>query len=841
MKHFIAFIICVLAAVLHTAQAKIEAVWSSDYALPGEEVVLVIQRIHDNNNTPTSIIRVSDLKLKNAGLARHSNFQNHHFTEPVYDADNKVIGRVEGVLKHIEVSRTGIVECADIEVTLSNGQKEIVPVPALPVYSSGELKPVTVREAGVPEFTFYTIWRHNQPEKCYVGQSIHASVKILVPTNYLSNNLPKTISKLVTAGDFHSPIQGGSNDILKQKWPLRNRKIKIRNQEWYVLDLEGDFILKSSDNAQDQYQVFTILPCEFTFDTTHTDSKGFTVNSKGKQRIELNLPALTFEKPLPLPPNPPADFCGQTGKFKLSASTDAKELAINEPITVQVTVKGNGMLEKVTCPTLRDARNWQLTSPSQQIITSPDGEPVAVVFTVNLRPTAEVSGIPAFSMSYFNADEGDYATAVSQPIGLPWKETETSGSGQVVAPNTPPPAGKVPVEELADIYHFMPDATENGNGAGITLPRSIWYLLYLPGLGIILWMLGKKAYSAWAENSGNRNKNKELNRIANEEEPAAFLKGIGAFIEKNIPTAATNEELQAILRKRDTEVFRPDASTYLSKEEKTTMLKTVRKALSCIITTMVLLCTFTQVCPAEDMAMKYYHRGQYSKALKILEEEQQAGTDTRDRGELLYNIGNCKYRLNKPGEAALYYARALQETPDLAEAKANLAFIQRKEGAILPQMKGADKVFTYLSYPQLWLCTVVCTAILLLSIALKLLLKGKLRRTVNATLGVSLLLSILCLVDYIYYSTRSIPDLTATPPHDLAYITQSTVARTAAIDTAEKVIDLPASTPVRVIATRGNQCYVETFTGVRGWIASDTAATLTPAPAESQPLLIRFK
>lgn len=841
MRHFIAFSIFILAAVLHTAQAKIEAVWSSDYALPGEEVVLVIQRIHDTINNPTSIIRVSDLKLKNAKLVKQSGFQNHHFTESVYDDSKKVIGRVEGMLKHIEVSRAGKVECADIEVTLSNGQKEIVQVPALPVCASNELKPITVKEDGVPEFTCYAIWKHNQQKKCYVGQAVHASLKILVPTNYLSHNLPKNISKLVTAGDFHSPIQGGSNDILKQKWPLRNRKVVIRNQEWYVLDLEGDFILKSSDDAQERYQILTILPCEFMFDTTHINNKGFSVNSKSKQRIELQLPALNLESPQPLPPNPPADFCGLAGKFNISTTSDAKELAINETITVQVTVKGTGMLENVTCPTLRDARDWKQSTPTQQIIKSPDGEPVAVVFSVSMRPIAEVSGIPAFSMSYLNTDDGDYATAVSQPISLPWKETETTGSGQVVAPNTPPPAGKVPVEELADIYHFMPDATEGGNEAGITLPRSIWYLLYLPGVGIILWMIGKNVYAAWAKNSGNRNKNKELNRISNEDDPAAFLKGIGAFIEKNIPTAASNDELRAILRKRDTEVFRPDATPHLTKEEKTTMLKTVRKVLSCIITAMVLLCSITQICTAEDLAMKHYNHGQYHKALKILEEEQLAGTNTRDRGELLYNIGNCKYRLNQPGEAALYYARALQETPDLAEAKANLAFIQRKEGAILPQMKGADKVFTYLSYPQLWLCTVIFTAILLLSIALRLLLKGKLRRTINATLSVSLLLSILCLVDYIYYSTRAIPDLTATPPHDLAYITRATVARTAAVDTAEKVIDLPASTPVRIIATRGNQRYVETFTGVRGWIASDAATTLATSPGNAQPLLIRFK
>lgn len=843
MRSLFTFIIFLVVAIINTAQAKLEAIWSSDFALPGEDVVLIVQQITENS-TPTRIIRISNLKFKNpgkAGLVRNSDFQNHRFKETTYDANDKPNGRVEGQFFHVEVSGSGVIECEDLEVALSNGQTEIVKVPPLPVYSTGDLVKLSFKEADIPEFTYYAMWKHNQPERCYEGQAIHASLKILVPRNFVSSDLPTTKSQHIRVGTFQSQVHGKTNDVLKNIWPMRNRTLKVKSDIWQVLDLEGDFILESADKQNDNsYKAVMSLPCSFLIDRQKSTKSG-TFTQKEKRNINLKLPVISFNTPFPLPPDPPADFCGLTGKFTVNTTTTATELAINEPINIEITVKGTGVLELMPSPTLRDARNWKIESSSKQIIKSVADETTAVVFTVTMYPIAEVGGIPAFSLSYFDAESGGYETAVSQPIGLSWRETETTGSGQVIAPNAPPPAGTVPAEELTDIYHFMPDATEGGNGAGITLPRGVWYLLYLPGLGIIFWLMGKSAYRVLKIKTRNRHKNKELNRLAAEEDASSFLKGIGTFIESNIATATDNAALKAILNKRDTEVFRPDAAPRLTKEERTAMLKTVRKALTGIITALVMLCTLAQVCPAEDQAMKYYNRGQYSKALKLLEQEQQTGSDTRDRGELLYNIGNCKYRLNKPGEAALYYARALQETPDLAEAKANLDFIQRKEGAILPQLRGADKVFTYLSYPQLWVSTIVCTAILLLCIALKLLLKGKLKHTLNTTLSISLLLSILCFADHVYYSTRTIPDLTATPPQDMAYVTTSTTARTAAIDTAEKVIDLPASTPVRILVTRGNQRYVETFTGIRGWVATDTVSALEPGQDNKQSIIIRFK
>lgn len=850
MRKLLAIITGFAALLTSVANAEIKAVWSTDFALPGEKAVLVIQQEHKSPNSATRMQQVTPGKLTNGRF-----LQNHeYFEESLQNITGNPNGRIEVFMRLVEVGGSGKVECEDIEVTLSDGRTEKVSVPDLPVYTTAKVEWRTIEgnagstgEDGNPS-SFGTMWI-TSPEEYYDGQPVHASLKLLLPSNFNRfEQKPQVVSKGVQAEDFRYPLGSVLSQFVQHMYPKRQNTARARGQEWIVMDLEVNLIPQDTGNNEEgNYDVYVNIPSLFQIQETRQENTGnFFFSSSTIRSVSktLKLPKLKLPTPRPLPPNPPADFSDLVGNYSIETSTDAQDLAMNEMIDVQITVKGTGSLEQLTCPQLQEAENWKLMPATRKVIYSVTGDPEAVVFSQLMRPIVEVSGVPAFSFSYFDDKSEEYKTAESKPIGLPWKATDAAGTGQVTTATAAPPAGTVPVAELTDIYQFMPDEGAGGNGPAATYPRALWYLLYLPGFGILLWMLGRYGYNKWQTNTAVRQRNKALNALASQQDTVLFLKSIGAFIESNIPASAHTPELQNILDKRDAEVFRPDAHPMLGTEERNRMLKTVRKALSGIAAMLIMLLSLTQLCyAAGDTAMQYYEDGQYSKALETLNAELENYTNgsTRDRADLLYNIGNCQYRLNEPGVAALYYARALQENPGMAEAEANLAFIQRKEGAVLPQKKGADEVFTYLSYQELWLATVICTAVLLLSIALSLLLKEKLKLTLRTVTGISLFLSLLCGADYIYYNTRTVTDLTATPPANLAYVTKATTARSAALDTAASVIDLPASTPVRLIATRGNHRYVETFTGERGWIPADTATALDPEGKTDTPLIIRFK
>ena len=74
-------------------------------------------------------------------------------------------------------------------------------------------------------------------------------------------------------------------------------------------------------------------------------------------------------------------------------------------------------------------------------------------------------------------------------------------------------------------------------------------------------------------------------------------------------------------------------------------------------------------------AEKAYSADKYSEALALYE---QAATNEGTSSALMYNIGNCHYRLGHPGKAILYYERALNIDPTNADARSNMEFVKSK-------------------------------------------------------------------------------------------------------------------------------------------------------------------
>ena len=76
-----------------------------------------------------------------------------------------------------------------------------------------------------------------------------------------------------------------------------------------------------------------------------------------------------------------------------------------------------------------------------------------------------------------------------------------------------------------------------------------------------------------------------------------------------------------------------------------------------------------------EQAAEAYNKDDFNKALELyLQAAQQEGTSS----ELFYNIGNTYYRLDKRGEAILYYERALLLDPSNGDARNNLDYVRSK-------------------------------------------------------------------------------------------------------------------------------------------------------------------
>ena len=144
----------------------------------------------------------------------------------------------------------------------------------------------------------------------------------------------------------------------------------------------------------------------------------------------------------PLPPNPPEGFTGAVGRVEISASVDAAEGKVNEPLQLTVNISGEGNIEALPDPDWPEFAGWRvIESP-----VSSDSRVVAGrvtgsrIYTITLVP--ERAGdltIPEIPYPHFDPDLEQYVQAVTNPISVSISEADGS-----------PAVAQLPAVEAAD-------------------------------------------------------------------------------------------------------------------------------------------------------------------------------------------------------------------------------------------------------------------------------------------------------------------------------------------------------------------------------------------------------
>ncbi len=817
-RYFIAaltFLASLLSLAGGQAGADVVPVWSTDLAVPGEKVVLYLIDADDRKD--------DSIYLSTRPQVPHASVRLLQASTGINPLDpQRSIVYIAPIL--ITPDKPGTLEVGTLEVNYRSGKAVKVDVPPLPVASTANItwydKP----------FPYGALW-YTDTKDGYVNQPVRANLKLFLPRGTKLPFLP-TLNPMGVKVPWFQPTPQGLVSVLQREL-IPQPEAFARGERWSTADFSGEFV-PTREGQQGVAAVIGLM-------VQHSQHRnGIYVQQMVQQTVEL--PTLTLSA-LPLPPGAPADFANIAGQYSISATTKAPDLAMHEAVEVEITLRGTGNFANIECPSPVDATDWKLMPATRKPLINASGQVDGMVFSQLMRPTAEVSGIPAFSLCYFDPQAMEYRRAETRPIPLPWRMTEEAGSGlQTLAPAEPPPAGEVPVEEMRDIYGFVLPP----GGTVLEVPRWLWYLLYLPALLILLAMGAGSLRRYLAAGAAGRARERELSRVAAEHSGLEFLKALGGFIESHIPPAEQTPELQSILARRDEEAFRPEAELSLGAEERRHMLRLVRRALARMAATAALLLLALAPPAWADGdkstladAERAYQAAQFSEARALLQNAQ--ASHAQEAAHIWYNMGNCLYRLNQPGQAALYYARALWADPGLKEARLNLGFVQRQQGAILPRHEGVNALFTFLSPQQLWVATVVATALLALCMALQLLRRHQARPWLHTATAFTLLLSLLCGLNWLWYLSRETPDFALLPPQNLAYVVEEGAARSAADEKGAEVILLTPSSPVRLLAERGSWCYVETATGTRGWVQRATLAPLCPEGMKPRlPLSLHF-
>lgn len=223
----------------------------------------------------------------------------------------------------------------------------------------------------------------------------------------------------------------------------------------------------------------------------------------------------------------------------------------------------------------------------------------------------------------------------------------------------------------------------------------------------------------------------------------------------------------------------------------------------------LLLCWF---CAASSRASDFdagnrlYDQGKYAEAKAAYEK---AAASREWSANLFYNLGNANHRLDREGEAALGYERALTLDPGHPEAQANLKLVWGKTGAIPWPESWRDRVIPG-TRPDLY-AVVGCVAGWAAIFMVVAIFSGRRRD------GSGFWFGLVAAVTIAGCSAAAVWQLGQR--RELAIVTaKSAAVHMAPAESATVASDLPAGSEVRVLSERGDWVYCALPTQGRGWL-----------------------
>jgi len=196
----------------------------------------------------------------------------------------------------------------------------------------------------------------------------------------------------------------------------------------------------------------------------------------------------------PLPPGAPEHFNGAVGQFEIEAWFDQPAIEVNQPVNLNVEIRGTGNIERLLPPEIPSLEHWYMAGalPMAQITTdlplSKDTIEGTRRFQWPVAPTqAGEQFYPAIRFSYFDPLAGDYQSIRTDPIQILVRPSQAESTF-----TSPAPGLKLQVQRLSvDIRHIKPvPATLTTQSNFASLPLIYGLCAALPILavsGIWLW------------------------------------------------------------------------------------------------------------------------------------------------------------------------------------------------------------------------------------------------------------------------------------------------------------------------------------------------------------------
>ncbi|MDP4625000.1 MAG: hypothetical protein NWT08_07665 [Akkermansiaceae bacterium] len=535
----------------------------------------------------------------------------------------------------------------------------------------------------------------------------------------------------------------------------------------------------------------------------------------------------------PLPAGAPPGFVNAVGDFTIGTAITETDVVEGEPLALDIVVNGRGNLDNLTPPVITDEEGWKVYDTSaEQRGEERRNLSGTVVFNQFIRPLEMKSAIPPFKLVFFDPDKEVYKTVTTSPI--PLKMTPAAG-GNNFESSGPPQALPLPIERMTDILGLI-DTKKLTDSTGRGLPG---WLLHALGGAIALALIGRALWMRYGyvfeKDQTKVAKRREFNMVENSASNSGldFLKTAGGFVEKWL-LPADNKEIMDILEERDRLCFQPMKSEEaVPRNRRQEILRSLRKAAFSWVL-LGLLGAGVSESRAEEAgaaAKEAYQSAKFEDAAALWLD---AAPYEELSADTLYNIGNAAYRMGSPGDAALYYRRALLKQSDHGEALQNLRFIERKYGSVTVSRQAYQYVLAKL--PLSGWKTILWSGAWLLVIGLLVFPATRPGSRLRVAGVIGFILGPL-MISFGAMGSFYFPDDAefASLEKQAVVVGTAVVLHTDAARTSPQVIDAPPGSLIEVIKRSGRWAYVGFATKTRGWVEDSDIEMVLPEGKPEPP------
>jgi hypothetical protein len=240
----------------------------------------------------------------------------------------------------------------------------------------------------------------------------------------------------------------------------------------YSLSLELPVQLTVRENARKRQSSGDPFDDDSFFD----DFFGNTVQKQVTLRSQAQAQSVL---PLPLA-NRPTNFSGALGQFTIAAEASPDHVNAGDPITLRLTVTGQGNFDRVSSDLLNNSADWKSYKPVARFAPA-DSVGLEGTKTFEQAVVPLQSGhlnIPTLSFSYFDPEAARYVTRTTAPIAIDVAPV----ANQSAAINAAPAAAQA---TSADQPAFSPNRVEPGSFTSTLQPLFLqpWFI----GANVVAW------------------------------------------------------------------------------------------------------------------------------------------------------------------------------------------------------------------------------------------------------------------------------------------------------------------------------------------------------------------